>query len=84
MRYEKFEEPIEVIVHFTGAGIKPLRFLWQGVAHRVENVRGRWTTWDGLKQCRHFAVNAGGVGNCEIAFNVDTMKWQIDTVIIDN
>ena len=84
MRYESIAEPIEVIVHFAQNGIRPIRFLWRGNAHKVEAVRGRWTTLEGRKQCRHFAVSASNVGSCEIIFDLDTMKWKIESVAIVN
>jgi len=84
MRYEHLSEPVEVIVHFAKAGIRPLRFLWRGNAHRVEKVRGRWTTLEGRRQCRHFAISAGGVGNCELTFEIETMNWKIESVAIIN
>ncbi len=84
MRYERFQEPIEVIAHFTVAGIKPLRFLWRGVAHPIERVQGRWMTWDGQRECRHFAISAGGVGNCEIALYAESMIWKIESVAVES
>jgi len=84
LQYESLTEPIEVIVHFASNGIRPIRFLWRGAAHRVETVRGKWTTLEGQRQCRHFAVTADGVGNCEIVFDLDSMIWKIESVAVMN
>jgi len=82
MRYEKMAESIEVIVHFATNGIRPLRFLWKGNSHRVRSVRGRWTTLEGKRKCRHYAVTTNSVGNCEISFDTETMAWRIESVAI--
>ncbi len=84
MRYETIAEQIEVIVHFSEKGVNPLRFLWRGAAHKVEKIRGRWTTLEGRKQRRHFAITAANVGSCEIIFDLDSMKWKIESVAILN
>ncbi len=84
MHYERLEEAIEVIVHFSPQRIRPLRFLWRGRAHRVETVRGRWTTLEGRQRCYHYAVIAEGVGPCELALDIDKMTWQINSVVIDS
>lgn len=84
MEFETLTEPIEVIVHFALGGVRPLRFLWRGRAHRIQAVRGRWTTLDGTRQCRHYAVTAVDVGNCEITFDLDTLAWKLASVAIDN
>ena len=82
MRYEQLKESIEVIVHFATNGIRPLRFLWKGNSHRVRSVKGRWTTLEGKQKHRHYAVTTDSVGNCEISFDVDTMSWKIESVLI--
>jgi len=76
------DEPVEVIVHFTERKIVPIRFLWKGRPHKVEAVRGRWTTLEGLRQRRHFAVSAAGVGTCELTFEVESMEWKIHSVAV--
>ena len=82
MRYEQLAEPIEVIAHFAEPGLNPLRFLWRGQAHRVRKVRGRWVTLEGKRQCRHFAVTADGVGQCELTFDLESLGWKIESVAI--
>ncbi|MFH0766000.1 MAG: hypothetical protein V2A61_06240, partial [Calditrichota bacterium] len=82
LSFEKLDEPVEVIAHFAERRISPIRFLWKGRPHKIEAVRGRWTTMEGLRQRRHFAVSAGGVGACELTFDVESMEWRIRSVAI--
>lgn len=77
-------EPVEVIVHFCSSRVRPIRFLWRGRAHKIEAVRGRWTTLEGQARCHHWAVQADGVGACELAFDMNSMAWQINSVAIEN
>ena len=84
LRYEKLEEPVEVLVHFAAGRVMPLRFLWRGRAHRVETVHGRWTTLEGRQRCHHWAVKADGVGACELALDVDRMSWQICSIAVED
>lgn len=84
MRYEQLAESIEVVVHFAQSGVQPIRFLWRGKAHKISKVRGRWTTLEGRRQCRHFAVSAANIGNCELTFDLETMIWKIESIAIEN
>ena len=84
MRYESIEEPIETIVHFGGSVVRPLRFLWRGRGHRISKIRGRWVTKEGQRQQHHYAVEAEGIGGCELMFDLDLMKWRIQQVTIDD
>ena len=84
MRNEQINEPIEVIAHFAPGKVRPLRFLWKGRAHRINNVRGMWTTLEGRQKCHHFALLVNDVGACEISLDVDKMSWLINSVSIDN
>lgn len=84
MRYEKLDEKIEVIAHFAPGKLQPLRFLWKGRPHRVTTVRGRWTTLEGRRKCCHFAVSADGLGTCELAFDVETLSWAIQSVAVES
>lgn len=84
MRYETIQEPIEVLAHFGNGGApRPIRFLWRGRAHRVERVRGRWVTLRGRERSLHYAVSAEGVGSCELVWEVEGMRWRIESVAVD-
>ena len=83
MRYERLDEPIEVIAHFAEGKVRPLRFLWRGRAHRVEAVRGRWVSLQGQAKRHHWAVRAAGVGACELALDLDPIRWIIREVAIE-
>ena len=80
MSQRDFLEPIEVIVHFAPNGIRPLRFLWHGHTHRIKTVRGRWTTFEGQQQSRHYAVSTLEIGNCELTFTPENLTWNIVSV----
>jgi hypothetical protein len=84
MHYEKMNEPIEMIAHFAPGRLQPLRFLWKGRAHKIEAVRGRWTTLEGQRKSYRFAIHAEGIGGCELAFELDTMLWSIQTIAVDS
>jgi len=84
MRYEKMDERVEMIAHFAPGKVQPLRFLWRGRPHRVTSVQGRWTTIEGRRRCCHFALQADGVGSCEVAFDLESLGWVIQSIAIDS
>ena len=83
MRYEKIDEPVEVIVHFAEKQVRPLRFLWRGRAHKVGAVRGRWVSTDGQRRRLHWAVQADGVGACELELDLERMAWKLREVAVE-
>lgn len=84
MHYEKVNENIEVLVHFASNQIHPLRFLWKQRPHRVLAVRGKWVTLEGTLKCIHYAIEAAGVGCCELAFDVDKMEWRLKSIAVES
>jgi len=84
MQYEKMDERVEMIAHFAPGKVQPLRFLWRGRPHKVTAVRGRWTTVDGRRKRCHFAIQAEGVGSCEIMFDLESLGWAIQSIAVDS
>lgn len=84
MRYERMNERVEVIAHFAPGKVNPLRFLWKGQPHRITSVRGRWVSMEGQRRCCHFAVLADGVGQCELAFDLESLGWAIQSVAVES
>jgi len=39
---------------------------------------------EGARRTYHYAVEAGGIGNCELTFDLPTMSWRIHSVAIEN
>ncbi len=83
MRYEKIGDAVEVIAYFVEGAPRPLRFLWRGKAHKVEAVNGRWISLEGRQRTIHYAVSATGVGQCELALDVERMAWRVVSVAVE-
>lgn len=82
MAYEELFEPIEVITHFQGGKIMPLRFLWNGRAYPVKKINARWAEKLGSAQHIHFSVSSGGPDCFELIFDTGDFSWQLARVYL--
>ena len=80
MAYETIDTTIEVIAHFTGKAINPLRFLWSNRAYKIKKIRSRWVERQGQVKLVHFTVEVDTSDVVEIIFNNDTFEWRLKMV----
>jgi hypothetical protein len=75
---EVIGEPIRVCAFFRRGRISPLWFEWKGRSYRVEEIRNRWATSEGVGRCYHFAVTVDGCADLyEIFLRSETMGWHL-------
>jgi hypothetical protein len=53
------EESVEVLALFRQGRVKPLRFLWRGVAYPIKEVTFNWKDREGRAAIHHFGVSDG-------------------------
>jgi hypothetical protein len=75
---EVIGEPIRVCAYFRRGMVSPLWFEWKGRTYRVEEVRNRWVTSEGVGKCYHFALTVErGSDLYEILLRSETMGWRL-------
>jgi hypothetical protein len=78
---EAIGEPIRVCAYFRRGRISPLWFEWKGRRYRVEEIRNRWVTSEGVGRCYHFALTVeGGADLYEIFLRTETMGWRLGKI----
>ena len=82
MLIEKIGEPIRVVAAFSGGGVEPLRFRWQGRTYQIETVNGRWFDRQTNGYSLHYSVQTGQE-TYYIHFSSRDVQWWLDEVILD-
>ena len=78
---EAIGEPIRVCAFFRRGMISPLWFDWKGRRYRIERIRNRWVTNEGIGRCYHFAVTVNnGADLYEIFLRSETMGWHLEKI----
>jgi hypothetical protein len=78
---EVIGEPIWVCSYFRRGRISPLWFEWKGRCYRIEEIRSRWVTNEGVGRCYHFAVTVEERGDLyEIHLRSETMGWHLGKI----
>ena len=78
---EVIGEPIRVYAYFRRGGISPLWFECKRRRYRVEEIRTRWVTHEGVGRCYHFAVTVKeGADLYEIFLRSETMAWHLGRI----
>lgn len=81
---EVIGEPIRVCAFFRRGRISPLWFEWKGRCYRVEEIRNRWVTNEGIGRCYHFAVVVEERADLyEILLRSETMGWHLGRIDVD-
>ncbi len=75
-------EPIKAIVLFEGPKIKPLRFLWRGVAYPVKEVTYTWKNREGRALVYHFAVT-DGLNVFQLRYQTESPFWEIESIDLE-
>jgi hypothetical protein len=82
MSYETIDTSIEVIAHFTGKTINPLRFLWSNRSYKIKKVQHKWVERQGDIKLVHFKIEVDSSDIVEIIFNNETFEWRLKEVNI--
>ena len=78
---EVIGEPIRVCAHFRQGWVSPLWFEWNGRCYRVEQIRNRWVTNEGVGRCYHFALMVEERDDLyEIYLRSETMGWHLGRI----
>ena len=77
----EIDEPIRVLAAFSGGGIEPLRFRWQGRGYEIEAVNGQWIDRSGPSYAMHFSVQVGDE-TYYLHFASAEVQWRLDRVIV--
>ncbi len=80
MYYEqkKAFEPVEVIAHFHNLEITLLKFKWNNVTYKIDEVTNKWKIPDGTGFRTHFiAICKDKEMICELSFNHTDLKWEL-------
>lgn len=80
MAHETIDTGIEMIAHFTGKTINPIRFLWSKRAYKIKKIKHRWVERQGQIKLVHFTVEVDTSDVVEIIFNNETFEWKLKTV----
>jgi len=75
------DDPIEVLASFTAAGLRPLRFKWQGRSYTIQQINGRWLDRREEAEHHHYSVQ---IHNTTFFLHLAcrTMQWRLDEVTV--
>ena len=82
MLIETISEPIRVVAAFSGGGIEPLRFRWQGRTYQIETINARWVDRQADGYSLHYSVRVGQE-TYYLHFSAQDVQWWLDEVILD-
>ncbi len=74
--FTKIDEPVQVKSFFSGGGIAPRWFLWNGKKIVIKQITQSWEERESGRKTRHFAVYDGqSVFN--IIFDPGNLTWTL-------
>ncbi len=76
------DEPVEVIVLFGKGRMKPIRFLWRGVAYPVKEITLSWKDREGRAAIHHFGVSDGS-NAFQLAYHAEYLTWKLEAVDLE-
>jgi hypothetical protein len=79
MTFEKINEPVEVIAHFDGKGINPLRFKWRDEVFKIHRIAHHWEQEQDHTKIVYFAVRTKNEDLFDLTFNSDNFVWTLVT-----
>jgi len=81
---EVIGEPVRVCAYFRRGRASPLWFEWKGRYYRVEEIRNRWVTNEGVGRCYHFAVTVEGRADLyELYLRSETLGWHLGRIDVN-
>ncbi|MFH0952514.1 MAG: hypothetical protein V1838_05060 [Patescibacteria group bacterium] len=69
-------EPVNVVVSFNGAKVKPLAFQRQGREYQIDKVNLAYTNQEEGVKVYYFAVSDQG-NYYSLCFNPMTLQWRL-------
>ena len=82
MNIERIDEPVRVLVDFSGGRAEPVRFQWGGRTYKVSAVNGRWVDRSGDGYRLHYSVQADDQ-TWYLHFASVEVQWWLDQVIVE-
>lgn len=77
---QKIREPIKVLASFAAPMIRIYFFSWRSRTYKVESMNLFHLEKDGNTIRYHFAVSAEG-NAYQLAFNPQTLEWQLEDLV---
>jgi hypothetical protein len=78
-------ESIRVCAYFRRGYISPVWFEWKGRQYRVDEIRNRWITNEGVGRCYHFAVTVSKRADLyELYLQSETMAWRLGRIDVSS
>lgn len=84
MTIEEVNESVEVISHYDGKSMRPIRFKWRGRAYQVSHINGVWDDIKGQSREYHFHVSAKNSGSFELIYNNAGFTWKLGRICLDD
>ncbi|EKE13936.1 MAG: hypothetical protein ACD_12C00743G0001 [uncultured bacterium] len=75
--YEIINEPIKVLVSFSGLQVKPQVLIWRGKKYVIEKVNLVAKDREGEALIYHFSVS-DKANYFKISFNTKNLSWQLE------
>jgi hypothetical protein len=74
---EKLDEPIAIIVKFSGGQVVPVRFVWRGQTYEVAKLNMVHHAGAGDDRVYYFSVS-DSTNFFRLAFRVKDLSWRIE------
>ncbi len=84
MTIENINEAVQVIAHFDGNKVRPLRFHWRDRTYHVRFVNAAWNSREGDDRVYYFSVTTKESGTFELIYHTDGFLWKIGRVVVDD
>jgi len=79
---EKLNDPIDVLVKFTGQRVVPEFFKWRGKTYRIEKLNLVHKERDGNDKIYYFSVS-DEVNFFRLAFFTRDLSWRIEELFYE-
>ncbi len=79
--YQKLNEPVDTLVYFEGAKIKPLRFRWNGHVYRIKEITAHWQTRRGIYVQKRFTAVDFSENYFQLCYDLSKNGWQITRML---
>ncbi len=80
--YEKVDDKIEVLVHFTLEKPLPLALIWKGKKFKVQNVNFVHISHEGKAKVMEFALSSSKEA-FNVKFNLEECSWTLCEVFFE-
>ena len=80
MTFEKINESIEMIAHFDGKKIYPLRFKWRDEVYKIHKITHSWEEEKDHIKTVHFSVRTKNEDLFDLTFSSKDFIWTLITV----